>query len=75
MERKNEGKRCTSIMEYIRGIIIDSVTEEESRSGRVVAFITHVFWLLLAIFCYIEIGRYHAWPRAAEWYEALHHLF
>ena len=75
MERKNEGKRCTGIMAYVRDIIIDSVTEEESRSGRVVSFITHVFWLLLAIFCYIEIGRYHAWPRAAEWYEALRHLF
>ena len=75
MERNQKVKRCASIKEYIRDIIIDSVVDEESRSGKVVAFICHVFWMLLAFFCYVEIGRYYAWPRAAEWYEALHHLF
>ena len=50
MERNQKVKRCASIKEYIRGIIIDSVVDEESRSGKVVAFICHVFWMLLAFF-------------------------
>lgn len=75
MERNQQIKRCTSINEYIRNIIIDSVVDEENRSGKVVAFICHVFWLLLAFYCYVEIGHYQVWPRATEWYEALHHLF
>lgn len=48
MEKKQKIKRCISIKEYIRDIIIDSVVDEENCSRKVVAFICHVFWLLLA---------------------------
>lgn len=75
MERNLQTKRCISIKEYIRDIIIDSVVDEENRSRKAVPFFCHVFWLLLAFFCYFEIGRYYVWPRATEWYEALHSLF